>query len=59
MIERRVLIEVPYHALSEHAEPKVKSARWCDREPYSLQCLYKPWTPGQTAHYLLVRGRRA
>jgi hypothetical protein len=44
MIERRVLIEVPYHALSEHAETKVKSARWCDREPYSLQCLYKPWT---------------
>ena len=44
MSENRVLIEVPYHALSERAETVAKSARWCDREPYTLQCLYKPWT---------------
>ena len=44
MSENRVLIEVPYHALSERAGTVAKSARWCDREPYTLQCLYKPWT---------------
>jgi len=44
MSENRVLIEVPHHALSERAETVAKSARWCDREPYTLQCLYMPWT---------------
>ncbi|KAL1530416.1 hypothetical protein AB1Y20_001321 [Prymnesium parvum] len=32
---RRVLLEVPRAS---------GRSRWCDRPPYSFQCLYEPWT---------------
>lgn len=35
--DKRVLVEVP------SAHP-----RWCDRPPYTLQCLFAPWSPCAT-----------
>jgi len=33
--DNRVLLEVPGHR---------NMSRWCNQEPYSLQCTYEPWT---------------
>ena len=32
--DRRVVMEVP-----------ARTPRWCDRPPYTLQCLFSPWSP--------------
>jgi hypothetical protein len=34
--QERVLVERP--------APNVSTSRWCDRPPFSLQCLYEPWS---------------
>jgi len=51
--QRRVLLEVPVNGSWQHANAegvsRLKkrlgvSPRWCDRPPYTLQCIYKEWT---------------
>ena len=58
MRQDRVLLEVPlnaswrhagkahsnWHKKSHVADPDGKRPRWCDRAPWTLQCLYQPWT---------------
>ena len=50
----RVLLEVPFDAKWGPAEQPPSAAmtmrsRWCDRPPYTMQCLYGPWTHCQAA----------
>ena len=37
MRQSRVLMEVPLHANGSHS-------RWCTQPPFTLQCIYNPWT---------------
>ena len=41
----RILVEIPARGRlpSRSLEPAA-TPRWCDRAPFTLQCLYKPWT---------------
>lgn len=45
--DNRILIEAP--ARTPHG-------RWCDRPPYTLQCLYQPWTHCNPPHASVLDG---
>ena len=51
MRDDRVLMEVRIgkhaggcNAICKKRESYIERPRWCDREPFTLQCLYRPWT---------------
>lgn len=73
MRDNRVLIEVRMVKQNRNASPGedpvlarkrdgyFERPRWCDREPFTLQCLYRPWThcplPPPTANLVRPGGR--
>ena len=45
MRDNRVLVEVRMVKVGNATRPDgFERPRWCDREPFTLQCLYAPWT---------------
>ena len=45
MKDNRVLVEVRMVKQGNETRPDgFERPRWCDRPPYTLQCLYQPWT---------------
>ena len=68
--DRRVLLEKPVdplwsHNLTNLATPAARTSalgigrpRWCDRPPYTLQCLFRPWSHCMPPHSALARAIR-